>query len=379
MKKHSFAYCGLIALIVLLSIYFFKKDILIPTSKIEKSSENQTSFLEKNPNTIEIIEDDIWQYTLIKSFTSRQLDDLIPVETNYKFYDLMSIKDNIVIFAIRCDKNSSNHQYVFSYDVNANKIISLYDVSNLNLIIQEAYLIDNNIYIYGLTNGSTGVSSRIYACNEDTVKNLSQNSTRLKKYRDGIVFIDNDECKITTILPNKNITTKDLNFFTSDVLEGNNLAAYTLLSGNIAKQTAGETKSKTMLYVMNDDGTVLKNYQFPGYNNFVMFDNLFFLIENTTNEKYENLHIYNYNGDEITSFKQKITYYWKGNGSDTLFFTNSDNDFCEYYYDTEKNILFKFKINNNYYYDYTAYSNQLICTKNSLETDEYITFDVFER
>ena len=134
-----------------------------------------------------------------------------------------------------------------------------------------------------------------------------------------------------------------------------------------------------MLYVMNDDGTVLKNYQFPGYNNFVMFDNLFFLIENTTNETYENLHIYNYNGDEITSFKQKITYYWKGNGSDTLFFTNSDNDFCEYYYDTEKNVLFKFKINNNYYYDYTAYSNQLVCAKNSTETDEYINFDVFER
>ena len=114
MKKNTFTYCGLIALIVLLSIYFFKKDILIPTSKIEKSSENQTSSLEKNPNTIEIIEDDIWQYTLIKSFTSRQLDDLIPVETNYKFYDLMSIKDNIVIFSMRCDKNSSNHQYVFS-------------------------------------------------------------------------------------------------------------------------------------------------------------------------------------------------------------------------------------------------------------------------
>ena len=75
----------------------------------------------------------------------------------------------------------------------------------------------------------------------------------------------------------------------------------------------------------------------------------------------------------------KQSYQRKGNGSDTLFFTNSDNDFCEYYYDTEKNILFKFKINNNYYYDYTAYSNQLICAKNSLGTDEYITFDVFER
>ena len=85
MKKHSFTYCGLIALIVLFGIYFLKEDILIPTSKIDKSSENQTSFFEKNPNTIEIIEDDIWQYTLIKSFTSKQLDDLIPVETNYKF------------------------------------------------------------------------------------------------------------------------------------------------------------------------------------------------------------------------------------------------------------------------------------------------------
>ena len=52
-KKNTFTYCGLIALIVLFGIHSFKKDILIPTSKIEKTSENQTSFLEKNPNTLE--------------------------------------------------------------------------------------------------------------------------------------------------------------------------------------------------------------------------------------------------------------------------------------------------------------------------------------
>lgn len=338
---------------------------LYPSSNIDG-----TGYIENAPNSIEIIHTNNSDYTYLKSLSREDFKKILPDEykkdiTNVRICDYYENVAYISTFMQKAGTQGSGvddfyDNDIFSYNYDTGEMTYLFNVSELGTIIYQIYFADDNVFIY-----TSDRDLYEYNFSDKNFVLLTSRSYYFASYKNGIIYIDDDNDSISTISDNEYKQHKYDMYLPTQILQGNPPYYVT------------DTVKQTFLYLLNDKLDVVKTLEEPRSRIFPL-ENIFFVVTHDDAET-NTIHIKNYNDKTLNEIKlnEIITSY--GVYDDTLFRLNSDGTLYRYRYNQSENELICSVVNNNNnkILDFTITDNYLFATESTRPDNTNLIYDVY--
>lgn len=296
----------------------------ITTEKIEIVENNvRVTKPTKSDTTISLVESEESNYEFITTITQNELAELIPDEfPKYDCTNMINLDDGILY--ICTEKGFGNNQCsqdVFAYNMKNSTITHLADIGELNSWLMWVYEVNGNYYF--TTADSSSQKLILYADGELTV--LTDDYFLPIETEKGIAFTQTSTMSIVEF-EGKKQTVFTPKTFPSLIEKMDPLRYISIISGDG--------------FLFNiEDNAVTSILELPSYM-VVCFDDFFWVeYDSEDNEETDILAVYNYDNEEMISFEGPGSSAVAGNGVDTVFRLDFDDNIWIYKYDRENNTI----------------------------------------
>lgn len=342
----------------------------INNKSLSSSNIDDKDHTENVPNSIEIIHTNNSDYTYLKSISREDLKKILP--DKYK-KDITNVRicgycENIAYMSTLMQKAGTQGSGVddfydndiFSYNFDTGEMIYLFNVSELDTIIYQIYFADDNAFIY-----TSDRELYKYNFNDKNFDLLTSRSYYFASYKNGIIYIDDDNNSISTISDNEYKQHKYDMYLPTQILQGNPPYYVT------------DTVKQTFLYLLNDKLDVIKTLEEPRGWIFPL-ENIFFVVTHDDVETYT-IHIKNYNDETLNEIKLNEIIISYDVYDDTLFWVNSDGTLYQYTYNQSENKLICSVVNeyNNKILNCTITDNYLFTTESTTPDNTNFIYDIY--
>lgn len=336
----------------------------ITTEKIEIVENNVwVTKPTKSDTTISLVESEESNYEFITTITQNELAELIPDEfPKYDCTNMINLDDGILY--ICTEKGFGNNQCsqdVFAYNMKNSTITHVADIGKLNSWLMTVYEVNGNYYFY--TKDSS--SQRLILCADGELTVLTDDLYWPIETEKGIAFTQTSTMSIVEF-EGKKQTVFTPKTFPSIIEKMDPLRYISIISGDG--------------FLFNiEDNAVTSILELPSYI-VVSFDDFFWVeYDSEDNEETDILAVYNYDNEEMISFEGPGSSAVSGNGVDTVFRVDFDDNIWIYKYDKENNtmtqsILEDTKLRTAYFLTDNNYFIRVY--RISYETNEY-AYDIY--